>query len=113
MKAGTLKIGMGAALAVLVGGCVLRPEGTQQERANLSTAGKVYDRRETPELPADGVGWRDVLRRAFLSNGDLEASYFEWAASVERIDQRAGWPNTNLGVGFSYMFSAERMKSWD
>ena len=98
---------------MLVGGCVLRPEGTRQERANLIDAGKAYQKPAAPELPAADVGWRDVLRRAFLVNGDLEAAYFEWAAAVERIDQRAGWPNTNVGVGFSYMFSGGRMKSWD
>ncbi len=102
--------------ALLVGGCVLRPEGTEQERARLEETGAgyraPYEKRQLAELPAE-PGWEDVLRRAFLANGDLEAAYFEWAAAVQRIDMSAAWPNTNLSLGFEYMFSGEKLKSWD
>jgi outer membrane protein TolC len=54
-----------------------------------------------------------VLHRAFLANGDLEASWFEWKAAMQRIDMAGTWPNSNVQIGFEYMFSSERMKSWD
>jgi len=104
------------ALLLLTGGCVLRPAGTDEERTQLSEAGKAYapavERRELPAL-SPAPTWREILQRAFLANGDLEAAYFEWAAAVQRIDMAAAWPNTNLSLGFEYMFSAGRMKAWD
>jgi outer membrane protein TolC len=99
-----------------VGGCVLAPRGTAKEQARLEAEGAPFksplERRSLPDLP-DEPDWRDVLRRSFLANGDLEASYFEWAAAVARIQQAGGYPNTPLAVNFSYMFSGERMKSFD
>lgn len=103
-------------LALSLGGCVLAPPGTRHEQRRLDAAGKPYrhpiERRVIPELPAQPT-WRDVLHRAFLANGDLEAAYFEWRAAMARIPQVANYPNTNLAPSFSYMFSGERMKSWN
>jgi cobalt-zinc-cadmium efflux system outer membrane protein len=103
-------------LLVLAGGCVLTPKGTKQEMSRLDEAGKPFEpsieKRELPQL-SDTPSWRDVLHRAFLANGDLEASYFEWKAAMQRIDMAGTWPNSNVQVGFSYMFSGEKMKSWD
>jgi outer membrane protein, heavy metal efflux system len=97
-------------------GCVLAPAQLKDEQARLTTAGQPFERpaedRTLPELSAD-PGWPDVLRRAFLANGDLEAAYFEWAAAVHRVRQAGGYPNTPLAVNFGYAFSAERMKSFD
>ena len=105
-----------APLALALSGCVLRPAGTDEERAKLDRVGtsfeRPYEQRELPELPADPA-WRDVLHRAFLANGDLEVAYFNWKAAVHRIDMAAAYPNTNLSLGFEYMFSSESMKSWD
>ena len=103
-------------IPLAVTGCVLRPAGTAEERARLDAAGKPFQppigQRELPEVP-NPADWQSVLRRAFLSNGELEAAYFDWAAAMARIDQAANWPNSNLAPNFSYMFSGERMKSWD
>jgi outer membrane protein TolC len=104
-------------IALLGGGCVLSPkEQTQEEKSRLTEAGKPFEqpveKRELPEL-SDAPTWQEVLHRAFLANGDLEASYFEWKAAVQRIDIAGAWPNSNLQLGFQYMFSGERMKSWD
>jgi cobalt-zinc-cadmium efflux system outer membrane protein len=103
-------------LAGLLGGCVLAPRGTDAEKERLAAAGVAFEtpfeRRTLPELPAE-PNWRDVLHRAFLANGDLEASYFQWKAAMARIDMAAAWPNTNLSLTFQYMFSSEKMKSWD
>src|SRR2546428_10384365 len=95
-------------LMMILSGCVLAPKGTDDERARLAAAGKPYARpvesRALPELP-DHPSWRDVLHRAFLANGELEAAYFEWQAAVARINQAAAYPNSNVAVGFDYMFS--------
>lgn len=102
--------------AVLLTGCVLAPRGTQEEKARVAEAGRPYetpfDKRTLPDLPPEPT-WQQILHRAFLANGDLEASYFEWKAALARIDMNTAYPNTNLALGFEYMFSSENMKSWD
>jgi outer membrane protein, heavy metal efflux system len=103
-------------LAWACAGCVLAPEGTQAERDALESAGTPFERpfpeRELPELPSP-AGWRDVLQRAFLANGELEAAWFEWSAAVSRVSIAAGYPNTNLAPSFSYLLSGGGMKAWD
>lgn len=97
-------------------GCVLAPVGTQEEEAKLNSAAPAFEppfeARQLPTLPTP-AGWRDVLRRAFFANGELEAAYFEWKAAFARIDQAATWPNSNVAANFSYMFSPENLKAWD
>jgi cobalt-zinc-cadmium efflux system outer membrane protein len=104
------------ALALLAGGCVLAPPGLEEERERADAAGSAYaqpaEQRELPEIPSP-ADWRTVLERAFLANGDLEASYFEWRAALERVEMAAGWPNTDLMPSFSYMVSSGSMKAWD
>src|SRR5258706_9444936 len=101
---------------VLLPGCVLAPKGTREEQSAAREAGRPYpqpfEQRNIPDLPAN-PSWQDVLHRAFLANGDLEAAYFDWKAALARIPQVANYPNTNLAPSFSYMFSSERMKSFD
>ena len=105
-------------MAMLSGlsGCVLAPEGTAEEQAKLDTASPLFEppveTRQLPPLPAP-AGWRDVLRRAFFANGELESAYFEWKAALARIDRAATWPNSNVTVSFSYMFSPENIKAWN
>src|SRR5882672_5827461 len=105
-----------ASVSFIVSGCVLAPKGTSEEQAAAREAGRPYtqpfEQRSIPELP-EGASWSEVLRRAFLANGDLEAAYFEWKAAMARIPQVANYPNSNLAPSFSYMFSSERMKSFD
>ena len=101
---------------LLLSGCVLAPREAELERARLDEAGKTYRqplaRRQLPELPEQPT-WRDVLHRAFLANGELEAAYWEWAMAVSRIQQAGSYPNSPVSLGFEYMFSDESMKSWD
>jgi cobalt-zinc-cadmium efflux system outer membrane protein len=105
-------------MAILLGlsGCVLAPEGTVEEQVKLDTNSPPFEppveARQLPPLPAP-AGWRDVLRRAFLANGELESAYFEWKAALARIDRAATWPNSNATVSFSYMFSPENIKAWN
>lgn len=107
------------ALAVLVpilAGCVITPEGTDEEKQRLSAAGAPYEPRAEdrvlPDFPAEPT-WRDVLQRGFMANGELEAAYFRWKAAIERIDIAGAYPNSDINLGFSYAFSAERMNSFD
>lgn len=107
-------------VSLSLAGCVLKPREAGREAERLSATGERFGyargsagvRVRAPELPEQPT-WRDVLRRAFLANGDLEAAYHEWAMAVERIDQAGTWPTSNLELGFEYMFSAERMKAFD
>jgi len=97
-------------------GCVLAPSGTRTEQERMTEQARHYepplDSRELPPLPSP-AGWQDALHRAFLANGDLEAAYFEWKAAMTRIDQSATWPNSNLAVSYGFMFSNEKMKTWN
>lgn len=103
-------------LILALSGCALRPEGTRQETQLADAAGAPYkgsfEKREIPELPEPAT-WRDVLRRAFLVDGELEAAYHEWRAAIDLIDVASAYPNSNVELGFEYMFSSERMKSFD
>jgi outer membrane protein, heavy metal efflux system len=119
MATGLAKRGWAVACATLVGwgvqGCVLAPPGTAQEKERLAQHAQFevpLARREVPPLPSPAM-WEDVLRQAFLTNGQLESAYFEWKAALWRIDQAANWPNTDLMVGYSFMFSGGNMKGWD
>jgi outer membrane protein, heavy metal efflux system len=107
-----LLVSIGATLS----GCVLAPHEARDERNKLVAASQPFETplaaRQLPDLPPV-VGWRDALSRAFLTNGELESAYFEWKAALARIDQAATWPNSNVALTFSYMFSSENVKAWD
>jgi len=110
----------GALVAIATGsaliGCALTPKGANEERARLADSGRPYEPRfEERALPEMSLAptWEDILRRALLANGDLEAAYFDWKAAVERIDVAAAWPNSRLMLGYSYMFSGGDMKAFD
>lgn len=102
--------------AALLTGCSLAPSGTKDEVARAQVAGAMYERpkgeRPLPELPEE-PGWQEVLQRAFLANGDLEASYWEWRAALARVEMASAYPNSNVQVGYEYMFTRESMKAWN
>lgn len=104
------------AIALSLNGCVLAPAERKQEQARLDRAGQpfssAFEQRILPELPAEPA-WPDLLHRAFLANGDLEAACFDWAAAVAKIQQAGSYPNTPLSLNFSYLFSPGRMKTFD
>jgi outer membrane protein TolC len=107
---------LSALFLLFLSGCVLKPAGMGEHQAELAKAGETYakphNQRALPELPSPAT-WQDVLHRALLANGDLEAAYWEWNAAVARIDQEAAYPNSNINLGFDYMFSRQSMKAWD
>lgn len=98
-------------LPLISGACTLRPEGMALEQGRAAREGEAY-RRPLPELPEKPT-WRELLHRAFLANGELEAGYHEWMAALAKVDKEAAWPNTSLRLGFESMFTPEAMKSWD
>lgn len=111
-----IHVGAACALAFMITGCVLAPPEREVETAKLDHAGNAYRQRfadrELPELPSRPT-WEEVLRRALVANGDVEAAYYEWAAAVARVQQAGGYPNTSLALGYQYTFSGERLKAWD
>lgn len=98
-------------VSILLGGCVLAPREAKYEQSAMERAGRRYEapfeKRALPELP-DNPEWQDVLRRAYLGSGELEAAYFQWAAAVHRIEQAGGYPNTPLSIGFEQMIEGDR-----
>lgn len=109
-------------LLLAISGCVIKPAEADFESRRLDDAGRTLGyttarnkpttRAGAPELPSAPT-WREVLHTAFVANGELEASFHEWAMAVERIDQAGTWPTQNVELGFDYMFSGERMKTFD
>jgi outer membrane protein TolC len=96
--------------------CTITPKGTADEQKLLEEAGTRYEppfaERAIPDLPQQPQ-WQDVLRRAFLANGELEAAYFQWKAAMQRVQVAGTWPNTDVELGYEYMFSGDRLKSFD
>ena len=103
-------------LGALVSGCSLEPPQAAAQRRQVQEAGRPYeapfDARKLPELPAQ-PSWQDVLNRALLASGDLEAAYFDWKAAVHAAQVAGAYPNNNAAFGYSYLFSREKAKSWD
>src|SRR5438874_13458247 len=95
------------AMLTVPAGCVLAPREWDTEKQRAARAAEPYRRpfarRTLPELPAQPT-WQEVLRRALLANGDLEAAYHEWSAAVWRVQQAGAYPNSSLSVGFQYAF---------
>lgn len=103
-------------MAVLAQGCALTPDGLRGERAAMTAAGAEFRRGPDPAdlpRPVDGNDWRTFLRRGLLANGDLRAAWFEWKAAVEQVRGASAWPNTNIALGYSYLFSDSKMKTFD
>lgn len=104
-----------AALAA-AGGCMFKPAGSTEAAGELKKQGQPYqepfEKRQLPELPSPAT-WHDVLQRALVANGEVEAAYHEWHAALEEVDVASYWPNSNVSLNFSYMFGPGNTKSWD
>jgi outer membrane protein TolC len=107
--------GGAAALMLSSAGCVLSPRGAAGEADRVKEAGRAYQRlpweRALPPLPAH-PGEGDVVDRAMLADGNLEAAYFQWAAAMQRVTEAGMYPNTNLSLGLSYMLNGGGT-AWD
>ena len=89
-----------AAIAILLAGCKGIP--TQNERTarqELQTVGSVFrptaGNRNLPVL-TKGSSLGDYLRFAMLNQPAVEAAYFDWAGSVERITVERSLPDPQL-----------------
>lgn len=110
-----IHLAAGAVLA-LSSSCVLAPAGLRDERASARGEGAQYvaavEARTLPDLPEE-PSWRDVLRRALLANGEIEAAWQEWRAALARVDVASAWPDTNVELGLEYLLSPGNVKAWD
>lgn len=115
-KRSYLALILGLVAITLLSACSLTPKGYDEELKASEEAGAHYnveiEKRELPLLPAQPT-LKDVLHRAFLANGDLESAYFEWREALANVRVESAYPNTNLMLGYSYLFSSENMKSFD
>ncbi len=88
------------ALAALLAGCAGAPTTTEREaRANLESVRSAYRPRDAkPALPSLGTEspLADYLRYAMLNSPRVEAAYYAWAASVERITPARSLPDPRL-----------------
>jgi outer membrane protein, heavy metal efflux system len=104
MKASPLSFGLLAALmVVLVAGCTGVPaKGEIEARENLkAVAGAFRPHNQGPMLPTLGTnaGLSNFLYFAVLNQPDIEAAYYKWAASVERITVERSRPDPRLTFG--------------
>ena len=109
-------LSLGALMIVaLAQGCALTPRGLEEARSRLDNAGAAFEHPDAATLPvpANGDDWRTLLRRALVANRNVHAAWFEWKAAIERVRGASAWPNSNISLGYSYLFSNERMKSFD
>lgn len=92
---------MGASLVTfLLAGCTGIPTpGERRARQDLETVGEVYRPQHVrPTLPAlraeSGLG--EFLQFAILNQPQVEAAYYDWAASVQRITVERSLPDPKL-----------------
>src|SRR5262249_12593330 len=92
-------IGLAAAL-VLIAGCKGIASKTEKEaRQRLQKEGDTYrPNGQKPQLPAlsTNSGLADFLAYALLNQPKVEATYFDWLASVERITVQRSLPDPQL-----------------
>lgn len=86
--------------AALLAGCAGTPIATEREaRANLESVRSAYRPGDAkPELPSLSTEspLADYLRYSILNNPRVEAAYYSWAASVERITPARSLPDPRL-----------------
>ena len=90
----------GAIAGLLLAGCVGVPtQGEKRARQNQETVGRTYrPGGERPALPTLGTNapLHDFLLFAMLNQPQVEAAYFDWAASVRRITVERSLPDPRL-----------------
>ena len=95
-------------IAALSCACVLAPKELETESDKLAHDGAPYalplEERTLPALSAQ-PGWHELLYRAFLQNGELEAAWQEWRGAVARVTSESTWPNSNVELSFDYAVS--------
>ncbi len=76
--------------------CLLTPDGLDEERDAARDAGAPYAEshaeRVLPDIPEPATE-RDLLRRAFLAHGGVEATWHAWRAALAEVDVASAWPS--------------------
>lgn len=94
------KTALTAACAGLLSACAGTPTATERElRADLDSVSRLFrpggTRPALPDLSAAST-LADLLRFAMLNSPRVEASYYQWAAAVERITPARSLPDPRL-----------------
>lgn len=105
------------ALLALLGasGCqrIIVPEGYAQEREKHVSGGQAYAapwaERAFPDLAQDSSLDR-TLEYAFLSSGELESSFLEWRAAIEKVPQAGALPDPR--IDFQFLFTPDLVSSF-
>ena len=92
---------LGAGLAcLLIAGCKGIPTPNEQDaRYDLQTVGDAYrPKKQRPALPElqPQTGLSNFVAFALLNQSRVEAAYFDWAASVERITVERSLPDPQI-----------------
>ncbi len=83
-------------LAILLVGCTEFPtDGEGEARQDLEMVGSQFRPQHLPALRADS-GLDDFLHYAILNQPQVEAAYYDWAASVETITVERSLPDPRL-----------------
>jgi cobalt-zinc-cadmium efflux system outer membrane protein len=102
--------------ALTLPSCVLEPDGFEDEESRSRELGQPFEpafaERTLPEIGSPAT-WSSLLARAFVANGELEAAWHRWSASLERVRIAGGWPDSPLAPSFSYLVSEHQLKAWD
>jgi cobalt-zinc-cadmium efflux system outer membrane protein len=89
-----------ALAAVLLGGCKgISTQGERRAQADLRNVSEVYrPQNQRPALPTlqTNAGLSNFLAFAVLNQPQVEAAYFDWAASVEGITRERSLPDPRL-----------------
>lgn len=96
---------MASAIAgvLLLAGCTgMRTQGEKRARQDQETVARIYrPSGETPVLPKldTNAPLHDFLLFAMLNQPQVEAAYYDWAASVQRITVERSLPDPKLTFG--------------
>ncbi len=95
-NAGLAAAGLAAA-GLLLGGCTgVQQPGERQARGNLASVRQAYRPGATvPRLDAN-AGLSNYLQFAMMTQPEVRAAFFDWAASVERITVERSPPDPKL-----------------
>jgi outer membrane protein TolC len=84
----------------LLAGCTVHPAGEREERQAAISAGKAYEKRGEPRIPAtlpSEPTTDDLVRYAMVNNADLEEQYWTWRSAIEQVPID-GTQATNLAI---------------
>ena len=89
-----------AVLGLLLGGCKgFQQPGERQARGSLASIASLYrPRGQQPALPSltTNAALGEFLTYAMLNQPQIEAAYFDWAGSVEKITVERSLPDPKL-----------------